>query len=200
MLSEEEEFYKAAQSGDDKTFEKILNRYDSRLLSLCRKMLGGWVRLRRHIDSEDVFQETKWKAYQYRRAYRSSYPVFGWLSKISLRALYAVGRKKRLFIVEVDIPETSESKQEGPDSNIRIERFWERLEECLQKHHNGNQMLVDRDMLLCRLKYAEEYSFEEMAQYSGEKRNTIKSRFLDGRRLRECVLEVAKEVFEEEAV
>ncbi len=65
------------RAGDDRAFDVIVDRYQTRLLSFCRHMLGS------HEDAEDVLQETFSAAYHAIRADDRPINLRPWLYKIA---------------------------------------------------------------------------------------------------------------------
>lgn len=85
-----------AQSGDISAFNKLVQRYRSRVLKLTTRYV------RNHADAEDLVQETFFKAYGALKHFRGDCAFYSWLHRIAINAantaIAARSRDTSLFL------------------------------------------------------------------------------------------------------
>jgi RNA polymerase sigma factor (sigma-70 family) len=184
MADEEQRLVAAAQRGDTESFNGLVRLYETRVYSVCYRMLGD------QDSAADAAQDAFLNAYRNLRSFRGG-SFRSWLLRIATNACYDVLRlRQRRPTVSIDaagdddddlgplqIPATDESPD---DTALRRE-----LAAAIQQ----NLTLLPEDqrvvLILCDI---EGLTYEEIAQITGTNLGTVKSRLSRGRgRLRELL-------------
>ncbi len=96
-----------AQHGDDDSFTRLVEAYQTPVYNLCYRMLGE------AESAEDAAQETFLKAYQNLNRYDTQRSFATWL--LSIAAHHCIDKLRRRRFVSISIDEDEEGQTELPD-------------------------------------------------------------------------------------
>ena len=174
----------AAQAGDLRAFETLVNRYERKIFRLTQNITQN------REDAEDAMQEAFLKAFEHLREFAGASRFYTWLVRIAVNQALMKLRKRRPGMVSLD--EEIESGEAlvprevvdwGPTPEQRYEQT--ELREILS-HVVGE--LDPPFRIVFQLRDIEELSTEETAEALGLSVPAVKSRLLRARlRLREIL-------------
>lgn len=171
------ELIAAFQKGDEKAFEKLVKRYESRLFNMVFGML------RNHHETEDVFQEILIKVYRKLPGFRGESGFFTWLYRVGVNATWDYLRKRKrrpTFSLEAAIeekrlsPKKLVARGDAPGKASAIQDEMELLRRALET-------LPAKHRVILQLKEEEGLSYEEMAQVLRCSIGTVESRLFRAR-------------------
>ena len=144
---------KKSENNDNRDFQRIVMEQKSTIYSVCYMYATS------KEEADDLFQETLVNLWQGFDSFRGDSSIRSWVYRISLNTCLTQKRKKRIKTVPLDIsPEVfSDTTPEGRN-NILLHQRITRLEP------------FDRAIILLWL---DEYSYDEIADTLGLKRNTV---------------------------
>jgi RNA polymerase sigma-70 factor (ECF subfamily) len=187
-LSDEELIAELQQTGNERAFEILVQRYKNPLTNYVFRFLGDF------DACSDVVQETMIKFYRYKDNYSSVAKFSTWIYTIAgnlARTEYR-RRKRRSFLSindygedhkVFDIPDESYSPDVMTDSRIKDEIIQKAL---LIVKEDFREVVILRDI--------EGMSYEEIAEITGLNEGTVKSRINRGRaKLQELLKDIYKE-------
>ncbi|MBI5816573.1 MAG: sigma-70 family RNA polymerase sigma factor [Nitrospinae bacterium] len=97
--AEDLEFIAQVKAGSFRAFERIVNKYESRVYNHCVKFLNS------QEDAEDVLQETFLQVYKSLESFRGESAFSTWLFKIATNGcLMRIRKKKKVDLVSIDKP------------------------------------------------------------------------------------------------
>jgi RNA polymerase sigma-70 factor (ECF subfamily) len=166
-----------AQTGDEAAFQKIVERYQSKVFSI----IHGIVRQRN--DVEDIAQQVFTKIYFSMRNFDFRSSLITWVYKITVNECFDYLRKKKVrkLVYESDMSEDEVRRVENSDSgSARAPR----ADTALARRDYVVKLLErvsgeERELLM--LKEVEGYSVEEMALRLKMNENTIKVKLFRAR-------------------
>src|SRR5271167_4270041 len=139
-LQPDERLIKLTRSGQSAAFEVLCSRYQSRLLSFCRHMLGS------REDAEDVLQEVFAAAFNAVLADERPINVRPWLYRIARnRSLNHLRRASAIGVDSMDVHFAEHGLSTG-DRAIRRESFRELLEDVQQLPETQRTALLLREI------------------------------------------------------
>lgn len=146
--------------------------------------------LRSQDEAQDACQEVFLRIHRSFDTYDATRPLAPWVGRITynvcLRRLTRVSRKKSLTTDPVEIAQTADAENPGPDVQAAGKEAHELLEEALLKLSAQDQALVD-------LRYREGLSDAEVAEATGMPVGTVKTRLHRARgKLRKMLSRVFK--------
>ncbi len=159
----------AAESleGNQKSFEKILNKYYEVIYKLSYKIL------RDRDNAEEITQSVFVKAYENLGSYNSKFKFFSWLYRIAVNeSINFTKRNKNTEYLREDIRMTEDSPEELYEST-----------ELSEKVHDALMKLDMLYRLPVVLKHFLDYSYKELSELLGVPEKTVKSRLFTGRQL-----------------
>ena len=187
-LSDEELIAELQQTGNERAFEILVQRYKNPLTNYVFRFLGDF------DACSDVVQETMIKFYRYKDNYSSVAKFSTWIYTIAgnlARTEYR-RRKRRSFLsindygedhTVFDIPDESYRPDVMTDSGIKDELIQKAL---LKVKEDFREVVILRDI--------EGLSYEEIAEITGLNEGTVKSRINRGRaKLQELLKDIYKE-------
>ena len=143
-----EELARQCQDGCRESFERLVRRFDRRVLHF----LGAMVNNRQ--DAEDLAQDTFVKAYKSIHRFNPEYKFATWLFTIAKRTAMNHYRASRPTLAIAFDPEADEqSPAAALEQKERAEGLWDKAKRCLKP----NQYRA------LRLRYGEELSIAETA-------------------------------------
>ncbi|MBZ5503232.1 MAG: sigma-70 family RNA polymerase sigma factor [Acidobacteriia bacterium] len=174
----------AAQAGDVRAFETLVNRYERRIFRLTHNITQN------REDAEDAMQEAFLKAFEHLGGFQGTSRFYTWLVRIAVNQALMKLRKRRPGIVSLDEEiETGEAtvprdvEDWGPSPEQRYQQS--ELADILA-HVVGDLDPLFR--VVFQLRDIEELSTEETAEVLGLSVPAVKSRLLRARlRLRESL-------------
>ena len=121
-----------AREGDRSAFDSLVERYSDRLTSLAHARLGD--ELARHIDADDILQESLLKAFQSieRFEWRGGDSFVRWIGVIVERSIQDAARRFRARpaqSLEVDVADSVISPSKAERRHERFDRFEGALEQ-----------------------------------------------------------------------
>ena len=151
IIADDRRLVELVLEGDDAAFEHLFNRYREAIRRLFVQRLGS------EADADDLLQETFLKIYLNIHRYDKSYTFGQWLYTIARNTFVDFTRKSRTalsidehFTAPAATTPTPEESIINSQQRMQIDRFLERLSE---QHRT-----------LFRLRFLEEYSYEEIAE------------------------------------
>lgn len=168
--NEEALLVKRIQNGDEIAFRELVERYQSKVLSIVHGIL------RNHNDAEDIAQQVFAKIYFSIKNFDSRSTLLTWIYKITVNECYDYLRKKRVrkLVYESDFTEDDsmrmDNSQPGADPSPAADVNLERRDLVVKLLSKVSA--EERQLML--LKEVEGHSVEELAQMTGLNENTIK--------------------------
>nr|WP_319999281.1 sigma-70 family RNA polymerase sigma factor [uncultured Draconibacterium sp.] len=172
------ELVKAALSGDDKAFARLLNRYKDAIYFMLLKMVNN------RSDAEDLTLEAFGKAFKNLHQYSPTYAFSTWLFKIASNNCIDFLRKKKGVHVPIESngqDDNSEaiklrSKEPDPEEKLIRQQKAILLRRVVRK-------LKPRYQILVELRYFREFSYEEIAKELALPLGTVKAQLFRAREM-----------------
>ena len=158
IVAEDRELVRLALAGDDVAFEYLFDRYREAILRLFVQRLGGT------DGADDLLQETFIKVYINLHRYRPDYTFGQWVYTIARNTFIDFVRKRQ---EELPIDERFASPPSPEESFINRQQRTQ-LEHYLEQ-------LSPRYRQLIRMRFFDEYSYEEIATKLGLPLGTVKT-------------------------
>lgn len=170
IAADDRRLVELALGGDDRAFGYLFERYRGAIYRLFVQRLGG------ANDADDLLQETFVKVYVHLSRYDASYTFGQWVYTIARNTFIDFMRKR-----QEDLPIDSRFAARsagGPTPEERVIGMQERsqIEHMLER-------LPDRYRTLVRMRFFEEYSYEEIAERLGLPLGTVKTQIHRARAL-----------------
>jgi RNA polymerase sigma factor (sigma-70 family) len=168
----------AVQSGDQKAYAELMNRYKDSIYFMLLKMVNN------RDDAEDLTIEAFGKAFKNIHQYTPDFAFSTWLFKIATNNCIDFIRRKRKNTFSID---KSFEGQDGNDTFIDIKSEGPDPEEGLIKKqkaqlmHDVVEKLKPRYRRLIELRYFNELSYEEIAQELNLPLGTVKAQLFRAR-------------------
>ncbi len=143
-----------ALEGDQLAFEMVVARYSDSVQRLFVSSLGTGA----EQDVDDLMQDTLIKVFLNLHRYDASYTFGQWIYTIARNTLIDFCRRRQEE-VSLDEPLTSppEERSPNPEQSIINSQKRGQIEECISH-------LKPRHQQLFRMRFLEEYSYEEIAE------------------------------------
>ena len=154
-------YVQAALSGDTRAFGVLVDRYQTPVYNLARRMLGN------SADAEDLTQETFVLAYQNLKNLKVEQKFFSWLYAIALNQSRRCLRRQRSWLSLFD---TSAQQLKLPPPDIEEKSVRTVLVEQMLNSLNP----VDRSLVI--LRYYDDLSYEDIAATVDMPLGTVKNR------------------------
>jgi RNA polymerase sigma-70 factor, ECF subfamily len=168
----EQDWLEKARNGDEDSFTRLVETYQTPVYNLCYRMLGEGT------AAEDAAQETFWRAYQNLKRYDPSRPFITWLLSIAAHHCIDQQRKRRLPTFELDeFPEMDimDSSIPNPEKEMNHHQENDALHQLINQ-------LSPQDRATVILKYWYDCSEEEISQMLSLTVSAVKSRLHRSRR------------------
>lgn len=159
-----------AIQGDQKAYNKIMQRYERSVYFLTLKMVGN------EDDANDLTVETFAKAFENLHKYKADFAFSSWLFRIATNSSIDFLRKKRLQTVSID----TISNSEGEFNSIQLKSEAPNPEERSIKKQQSEEMRFIIDQLpqyyrkLINLRYYDDLTYEEIAVHLNSPVGTVK--------------------------
>ncbi len=150
IVADDRRLVELALAGDDTAFEYLFNRYREAIYRLFVQRLGGV------NDADDLLQETFVKVYVNLGRYRSDYTFGQWVYTIARNTFIDFMRKRQDDLPIDDRFTAPASSGPTPEENII------NLQQRTQIEHYMDR-LTPRYRQLIRLRFFDDYSYEEIA-------------------------------------
>ena len=132
------ELLKAACTGDDEAFRRLVERHQGRLLSACERLLGE------SGEAQDVVQETFFQAYRKGAGFRPTGTVGAWLYRIAVNGCLKRLRRRRVvrFIGLGPAEAGSSDPAPRPDRQAEARERWRTTRRCIDALPPGQRAVV----------------------------------------------------------
>jgi RNA polymerase sigma-70 factor (ECF subfamily) len=172
VCNAEQDWLEKARNGDEDSFTRLVETYQTPVYNLCYRMLGEGT------AAEDAAQETFWRAYQNLKRYDPSRPFITWLLSIAAHHCIDQQRKHRLPTFELDeFPEMDIVDSSIPNPEKEMNHYQEN-----DALHQLINQLNPQDRATVILKYWYDCSEEEISQMLSLTVSAVKSRLHRSRR------------------
>jgi RNA polymerase sigma-70 factor (ECF subfamily) len=171
MENEERECIYKAQQGNTLAFEKLVKRYDRRVLALVYQLLGNVQ------DAEDVYQEVFMRVYKNIHRFRFESDFYTWLYRIAVNCAISY-RKRRNRHIHASIGETGQEKTEriwtpsdskpGPDAEYIHSEIKAKIEANLDQ-------LPLMQRIVFTLRFLQDFKIKEIANIINCSEGTVKN-------------------------
>ena len=168
--SEAEEFIvllKRAIAGDVSAFERIIVRYERRVLSLAWRLLG------KQEDAQDASQEVFFRAFRYLHRFDSRRPFEPWLMKMAVNVCHDLGKKRQRQPEGLRDPDTVQATG-SPHDDLHYEEQRKILYKALQE-------LPEKERAAIVLRDIEGLSTAEVAEILNSSEATVRSQICTAR-------------------
>lgn len=178
---------KATKEGDESAFAELMSRYKKPVYHMILKMV------RNVDDAEDLTIEAFAKAFRSLKRFKKDYTFSTWLFRIATNNAIDFIRKKKLDTYSLN---TSFSDDSGESVNIDVEDSSLTPDEETIKSQKIElvRMFVDKlpakYQRLVKLRYFDEYSYEEIAKELDAPLGTVKAQL---HRARELMYDLVKD-------
>jgi len=160
-------------AGRRECYRPLVEKYQKKVFLLANSMLGN------RVESQDIAQEAFLLAYSKLRELKDLNKFGPWLFGIARNLCYVCLRKKKVEPESFDDLKYQErisnvvSLTPAADDGLRLqETLLSRLEHLPEKYRT-----------LLRLKYLEDYSYEEISELLDMPVDLVRSRLFEGRRM-----------------
>jgi len=151
-----------AKAGDQKAYEALLQYYKKAVYHLILKIVRG------EEDAEDLMYITFTKAFRNLDKYEPTHSFVTWLFRIASNTAIDFLRKKTINTVSINAEDKDRRGETGAELQINSEDSNPEEKIIRQQRHHYIQQLVkqlDPDMeRIIRLRFFEEYSYDEIAK------------------------------------
>lgn len=162
------------QAGDVKAFDKLIQKYRERLLSIIYNLTSN------HEDAADLSQEVFIKAFRSINRFRGKSAFFTWLYRIAVNTTYTYLRKnrfKRYFSLQnIDDESLSSSEVLEHLSTQSSSGKYSLISELQEKLNEALQTLSIKHRTVVILFEIEGLSHQEIAQVTNTSEGTVRSR------------------------
>lgn len=159
------ELIKDFLSGDEKAFNVLVSRYQSRIYWHARRMVGN------HLDADEIVQEVLLVIYNKLGTFNFQSSLFTWIYRItSTRSLNLIKKNKfkKLLFVDKD----SAEKTSGEDIFVDYEQ-----KEKFREIENYLQQLPEKQREVFILRNFENLSYEEISKITGKSVGALKANY-----------------------
>ena len=175
--SQEGALVRRAQSGDDRAFREIVERYQSKVFSIIHGII------RQRNDVEDIAQQVFSKVYFSIRNFDFRSSLITWIYKITVNECFDYLRKKKVrkLVYESDLSEDEVRRVENTEPAVDRQVP---VDENLAQRDYVVKLLTrvsEEERTLLMLKEVEGRSVEELAAMTGMNENTIKVKLFRAR-------------------
>ena len=173
----EAELVRQAQAGDDRAFQQIVERHQSKVFSIIYGIL------RNKNDSEDIAQQVFAKIYFSLKGFDFRSSLITWIYKITGNECYDYLRKQKVrkLVYESDLGEDDQRSMENShlavEKSAPIDRRTEKRDYLMKLL---SKVSAEERMLLIQ-KEVEGLTVEELAEQTGLNENTIKVKLFRAR-------------------
>jgi RNA polymerase sigma-70 factor (ECF subfamily) len=156
-----------AIAGDVSAFERIILRYERRVLSVAWRLLG------KLEDAQDASQEVFLRAFRYLHRFDPRRPFEPWLMKMTVNVCHDLGKKRRQQPESARDPDTIRATG-SPHHDLQAEEQKKMLYKALQE-------LPAKERAAIVLRDIEGLSTAEVAEILGSSEPTVRSQISTAR-------------------
>lgn len=176
---EDDVLVKEAMGGSERSYQKLVNKYQRALHFHIRKMVKG------HEQIEDLVQETFVKAFDNLNRYNTDYAFSTWLYRIATNHTIDYLRKKKLQTLSIDDPvktKSGEMKTQLPDETARTDRdiIRKQRQQIVREAIKG---LPKKYRRVIQLRHMEEKSYQEISEVLDKPLGTVKAHIFRAREM-----------------
>ena len=166
----DEELVEKVKKGDADVYEKIIQKYQSKVFGLIYNMTKN------QNDIEDLAQEVFIKIYKNLGKFKGESSLYTWIYKITVNLCLDEMKKRKNVIyldekIEVD---DGEVNRELPSEDKSQEKLYEE-KELQEKLHNCINKLPEKQKVMIVLRDIKGFSYEEISKITDVKLGTVKS-------------------------
>lgn len=166
----DEELVEKVKKGDADVYEKIIQKYQSKVFGLIYNMTKN------QNDIEDLAQEVFIKIYKNLGKFKGESSLYTWIYKITVNLCLDEMKKRKNVIyldekIEVD---DGEVNRELPSEDKSQEKLYEE-KELQEKLHNCINKLPEKQRVMIVLRDIKGFSYEEISKITDVKLGTVKS-------------------------
>lgn len=172
MKREDAQLIRKCLKGDEKAYEKLLEKYRGPVFSICLRMV------RNRDDAEDLAQDVFIKIFNILDRYNPSFPFSSWLYRITSNLCIDFLRKNKRTVFSLDKPvdgDDGEMFRQLPSDGIGPHRKMELKEEMLILE-KAIERLPDHYRMIVLLRHQEHLSYDEISETLGIPLGTVKAR------------------------
>ena len=172
MKREDAQLIRRCLKGDEKAYEKLLEKYRGPVFSICLRMV------RNRDDAEDLAQDVFIKIFNILDRYNPSFPFSSWLYRITSNLCIDFLRKNKRTIFSLDKPVDGgdgEMFRQLPSGEIGPHRKMELKEEMLILE-KAIERLPEHYRMIVLLRHQEYLSYDEISETLGIPLGTVKAR------------------------
>lgn len=170
-----------AKTGEDYAYEELMHRYKDSIYFMALKMVNN------KDDANDLMMETFGKAFENLEKYKPDYAFSTWLYRIATNNCIDFIRKKKVKQVSIDTAEDDEGG--GSNHPMQIKSDTLNPEEMSIKKQKIERLkaiieqLPQRYIILIKLRYFEEFSYDEISEQLDIPLGTVKAQLFRAREL-----------------
>lgn len=166
----DEELVEKVKKGDADVYEKIIQKYQSKVFGLIYNMTKN------QNEIEDLAQEVFIKIYKNLGKFKGESSLYTWIYKIIVNLCLDEMKKRKNVIyldekIEVD---DGEVNRELPSEDKSQEELYEE-KELQEKLHNCINKLPEKQRVMIVLRDIKGFSYEEISKITDVKLGTVKS-------------------------
>lgn len=188
-IQEDQALVEKAKKGDQKAYAALMERYKVPIHFMILKMVNN------KEDADDLTIEAFGKAFSNLEKYNPNFAFSTWLFKIAVNNAIDFIRKKRLNTLSMDKPINSEDGTEF-SLNIASSRLDPEEEYIKSQRKKLTNEVVDKLMpkyrSLIKLRYFDEYSYDEISQELSLPLGTVKAQLFRAKELLYNILKTNK--------
>lgn len=172
MKREDAQLIRRCLKGDEKAYEKLLEKYRGPVFSICLRMV------RNRDDAEDLAQDVFIKIFNILDRYNPSFPFSSWLYRITSNLCIDFLRKNKRTVFSLDKPvdgDDGEMFRQLPSDEIGPHRKMELKEEMLILE-KAIERLPEHYRMIVLLRHQEHLSYDEISETLGIPLGTVKAR------------------------
>lgn len=179
MKREDAQLIRRCLKGDQRSYERLLEKYRAPVFSICMRMV------RNRDDAEDLAQDVFIKIFNILDRYNPSFPFSSWLYRITSNLCIDFLRKNKRTVYSLDKPvdgEDGEMSRQLPSGEIGPEREME-LKEDMVTLENAIKQLPEHYRMIVLLRHQGHLSYDEISETLGIPLGTVKARIHRARKL-----------------
>ena len=172
----DEQLVARAQAGDNRAFDLLVRKYQSRIIQLCNRLVGD-------ADSMDVAQEAFIKAFRALKGFRGQSAFYTWLYRIAINTSknHLVARKRRPSYQDIDVQDAELyghteqlSGVDTPEAELLSDEIRQKVGEVISGLPPDLRQAIT-------LRELEGLSYEEIAEAMDCPNGTVRSRIFRAR-------------------
>lgn len=183
-MEDEKKLIQKSKSGDVKSFEILISRYEKLAYNVAYRILGN------EEDAKDMTQESLIKVYKYLKNFRMDSSFSTWLYRIVMNTCKDELRKKKLNVISIDKPINTtdgsmymdiKDSSSTPEEELESKETQGEVQKALSKVNEKNRIVVV-------LRDIKGFTYSEISEILDVPVGTIKSRINRGRQELKSIL------------